>query len=192
MKRFILFILAISAISLSEVFAQKIKGSGNVIKETRDLSGFIGIRARTIVDVELRQGKFSVEVEAEDNVLEYVSTRVVKEKLIIELDDELKLKSEIRPKVYVQMPDITFVDVSDVAGLSTKSVVKIEKLKILKNIYFTASILSSAIRLQRVVSSSTSILFTTCPSRRFSSVQHRCARSIRYIVAHMHTTGLRK
>lgn len=58
--------------------------------------------------------------------------------------------------------------------------------------HLTANILSSAIKLHLVVSSSTAIRFTTAPSRRFSSVQQRCGKSIRYIVAHMHNTGLRK
>ncbi len=56
----------------------------------------------------------------------------------------------------------------------------------------SSSIRSSATSDQRLVSSSTSMRFTTLPAARFSRHQHRCARSIRYMVAHMHTTGERK
>ena len=45
---------------------------------------------------------------------------------------------------------------------------------------------------QRAVSSSTRITFTGVPAARFSSAQQRCGRSMRYIVAHMQTTGERK
>lgn len=58
--------------------------------------------------------------------------------------------------------------------------------------YLTSSIRSSANRLHSEVSWSTSTTFTGLPSSRFSRLQHRCARSIRYMVAHIQMTGLRK
>jgi hypothetical protein len=58
--------------------------------------------------------------------------------------------------------------------------------------HLTCSIRSRATSDQRLVSASTSITFTCRPAARFSRLQHRCAKSIRYIVAHMQTTGDRK
>ena len=58
--------------------------------------------------------------------------------------------------------------------------------------YFTANIRSKAISDHRVVSSSTRILLTGVPAARFSRLQHKWAKSMRYIVAHMQTTGERK
>ena len=56
----------------------------------------------------------------------------------------------------------------------------------------TASIRSSATTAHFAVSSSTRITFTASPASRCSRLQQRWARSIRYIVAHMQTTGERK
>ena len=56
----------------------------------------------------------------------------------------------------------------------------------------TASIRSSATTAHFAVSSSTRITFTASPASRCSRLQQRWARSMRYIVAHMQTTGERK
>ena len=61
-----------------------------------------------------------------------------------------------------------------------------------KSGHFTRNIRSSATSDQRDVSSSTSITLTRFPAARFSTLQQRCARSMRYMVAHMQTTGDRK
>ena len=58
--------------------------------------------------------------------------------------------------------------------------------------HFTASIRSSASTAKRAVSSSTRMTFTGLPASRCSRLQQRWARSMRYIVAHMQTTGERK
>lgn len=110
--------------------AQKVKGSGNIIKVERDIEAFTGLRTRSFVDVELVQGPFKLEIEAEDNIIEYVETRVVKENLIIEMDEDVKIKTEKPVKIYLQLPDLKFAEVSEVSKLSTKSVIKIEELSI--------------------------------------------------------------
>ncbi len=110
--------------------AQKVKGSGNIITVERDHTGFTGLRTRTVVEVQLTQGSFKVEVEAEDNIQEYVKTRIVKDNLIVEIDDDAKIKTEKPIKVYVQMPQITFVEVSEASKLSAKSVFKTPELSI--------------------------------------------------------------
>ena len=61
-----------------------------------------------------------------------------------------------------------------------------------KRRYLTSSIRSNATNDWAAIWSSTRIWFTTSPTSKFSSDQARCARSMRYIVAHMHTTGERK
>ena len=58
--------------------------------------------------------------------------------------------------------------------------------------HFISSIRSNAFRASPAVWSSSRITFTGVPAARFSTAQQRCAKSIRYIVAHMQTTGERK
>ena len=56
----------------------------------------------------------------------------------------------------------------------------------------TASIRSRAIKLHRATSSLTVMVFSIVPRTIFSKLQHKCAKSIRYIVAHIQTSGERK
>ncbi len=130
-----IFILAFSLtlFTYQNGLSQKIKGSGNVITESRDITGFTGLRTRSMVQVELTQGAFKIEVEAEDNVLEYVETRLVKENLIIEIDEDINLKTDKPVKLYIQMPEITFIEVSEASGFSAKSVFKTPELTIEAN-----------------------------------------------------------
>ncbi|MEQ8360914.1 MAG: head GIN domain-containing protein [Cytophagales bacterium] len=126
---FLLFIV-LMLLDFQMSLAQKVKGSGNIIKVERDIEAFTGLRTRSFVDVELVQGPFKLEIEAEDNIIEYVETRVVKENLIIEMDEDVKIKTEKPVKIYLQLPDLKFAEVSEVSKLSTKSVIKIEELSI--------------------------------------------------------------
>ncbi|QNL22075.1 DUF2807 domain-containing protein [Hyphobacterium sp. CCMP332] len=131
MKQYtLLLIIVLMLLNFQMSLAQKIKGSGNIIKVEREIEAFTGLRTRSFVDVELVQGPFKLEIEAEDNIVEYVETRVVKENLIIEMDEDVKIKTEKPVKIYLQLPDLKFAEVSDVSKLSTKSVIKIEELKI--------------------------------------------------------------
>lgn len=130
LSKFILILFACSTLVIFNANAQKVKGSGNVITESRSIEGFTGLRTRSNIYVELTQGPYKMEVEAEDNVMEYVETRVVRDNLIIEIDDEIKLKSEKQVKVYLQMPDLNFAEVSEASTLSTKSVIKTPELRI--------------------------------------------------------------
>ncbi len=62
----------------------------------------------------------------------------------------------------------------------------------LDDAHFTSASAPAPARAQWAVSSSTRITFTGLPAARRSRLQARWARSIRYIVAHMQTTGDRK
>lgn len=135
MSKTLIFILGLSfsLLSSQNCQSQKIKGSGNVVTQSRGIVDFTGIRTRSIVQVELTQGAFKIEIEAEDNIQEYVETRLVKENLVIEIDEEVKFKSEKPVKVYVQMPEINFIEVSEASGFSAKSVFKTPELTIEAN-----------------------------------------------------------
>jgi hypothetical protein len=127
---FTLLLISIVTFISTNAKAQKIKGSGNVIKESRSIDGFTGLRTRSNIYVELTQGPYQMEIEAEDNVMEYVETRVIRNNLIIEIDDDIKLKTEKQVKVYLQMPELEFVEVSEASTLSAKSVIKTPELRI--------------------------------------------------------------
>ena len=90
------------------------RGSGNVVSETRDAMGFSSIALLGIGTVDLRQtGNDSLVVEAEDNLLPLLSTRI----------ENGTLKLGVKPNVIVTPTrpvifhvTVAHIDALDVAG----------------------------------------------------------------------------
>src|SRR5688572_5582989 len=94
-----------------------VHGSGNVTSETRDVSGFHGVDVSGVFDVEIvAQKEFSVQVEADDNLLEYIKTEV--DDGILEISTSRKIKSSEMLKVRIGAPDIDNLSTSGVAKIS--------------------------------------------------------------------------
>lgn len=92
-------------------FSFKEVGSGNVIKQSREVSGFTQVDVSNSIQVEITAQKdFSVEVEADDNLLPLVLTEIRGGVLRIETDGRYKSKNPII--VRVSAPNIEDLDVS--------------------------------------------------------------------------------
>jgi Protein of unknown function (DUF2807). len=92
-------------------FFSKTRGSGNLQTEKRDVAGFSRIKASGAVTVEVTSQKdFLVEVEADDNLLQYVKTDVRGETLRIYTKGRFKTKNPIR--VRINIPQIESLDIS--------------------------------------------------------------------------------
>lgn len=87
-------------------------GSGNVVKEARDVSGFNQISVDGNINVILKQGDVeSVEVEAEDNIISNIKTQVTDRKLEIKQEGTSIWPS--KPiNVYVTVKDISSIELS--------------------------------------------------------------------------------
>ena len=71
----------------------KITGSGQVKTETRPVSGFENLDLSGIGEVTLTQGdEESLEIEAEDNLLPYIETKVMKGTLYISIQDGVNIE----------------------------------------------------------------------------------------------------
>jgi hypothetical protein len=54
-----------------------VRGSGNVVEETREVSGVSGVELATLGTLHVEIGESeSLRIEAEDNLLEYIETDV--------------------------------------------------------------------------------------------------------------------
>ena len=94
-----------------------VRGSGNVITDTRDVTGFHGIEVGGIYQVEVVAGKdYGVTVEADDNLIPLIRTEVDGGILKISSDRRISPKSTIR--IRVSAPDIDSLDVSGVANVN--------------------------------------------------------------------------
>lgn len=107
---------------------RQVEGSGNVVKESRDVSGFNSISVSGVIEVEFTaQTEYSVEVEADDNIVPIIHTEVDGGVLRISQRDGISKYSRLL--VRVSAPDLKGVRSSGVANV---------KITNIKNIRFSA------------------------------------------------------
>ncbi len=88
-----------------------VHGSGTMKTDVRDLSGFSAIDVSGAFEVEIvAQKDFSVEVEADDNLLEFIKTEIKGDTLKIKSTKRLKSSGPL--KVRITVPNIESLDLS--------------------------------------------------------------------------------
>ena len=128
---FILFVAALAIGSISAVSCSVgnlnfksmsgIQGSGSAKRETRNVSGFEKIDASGAVNVEIVAGEdFKVEVEADDNLLQYVKTETSDDTLKIYSADKISPKTKLL--VRISLPELTKLEVSGASGATATNI----------------------------------------------------------------------
>jgi hypothetical protein len=98
-------------------FFSGIRGSGVSQIEKREVANFKQIDVSGMIEVEVvAQKGFSVEVEADDNLMEYVKTEVDGDTLKLYTKNRISPRTKIR--VMISMPELTGADVSGVSKLT--------------------------------------------------------------------------
>jgi hypothetical protein len=106
-----------------------IDGNGNVINETRDVDSFNKINISGGYEVIINQGdKESLEIEIDENLLEYIKTEVKNNTLFISSDKSFGKAEALR--LYITVVNIKDIDVSGAIELSNKGTYIGEKLEI--------------------------------------------------------------
>lgn len=113
---------SIPSVSLPEVsLFSKVKGSGNIAVEKRNTGDFSSIDVGGAFAVEIEAGKdFSLEVEADDNLLPLITTEVSNGTLRI--DSNKRFSTGNRIKVRVSAPDIERLEVSGASKANLNNV----------------------------------------------------------------------
>jgi hypothetical protein len=101
-------------------FGDFVNGSGNIEKETRSESGFTGIAVSGPMDVELTQGgEFSIEVEADDNIIPYILTEKEGRTLQIKTRDNANLQTSGNILVKITMPEVREISIGGSGAVKT-------------------------------------------------------------------------
>ena len=121
MKRFTL-ITAVFTLLSSCVFEYE-SGSGNIITQKRNLAAFTGIASSNAIDVEVRTGALKIEVEADDNIIEYVETRVSGNTLHVGIKKGVSLHNT-HIKVNITVPELTSISANSSSDVKVLDVIK--------------------------------------------------------------------
>lgn len=107
----LLFLFTLNA-SCQWGFNKRIKGNGDVTTEERSVTDFKGVSTCCNIDAVLTPGRFSVEVEAESNLQEYIETRVVAGRLEIGFKSNYSIRNNRPITVRISLPELDYVAAS--------------------------------------------------------------------------------
>lgn len=98
------------------------RGSGNVIRETRNISGVTGIELAGSADVDITFGEAeSLEVEAEDNIVPLIETKVENGRLVIGTKSNTSYSNTRPVTVHVTLKSLEAVSLSGSGSLSVQN-----------------------------------------------------------------------
>lgn len=124
-------LVAIVLIASLSVYAKKVTGNGNVIKDTRKVESFNVLKCNGIVDVYLSQGDMeSVVVETDENLQEYLITEFNNGVLTISNPKGTSFRNSPKINVYLTVKDIKEMDFNGVGDLECATELKLKTLKI--------------------------------------------------------------
>jgi Putative auto-transporter adhesin, head GIN domain len=97
------------------------KGSGKIVTQQRDVKGFKGVEVGGAILVEITAQKdFSVEIEADDNLISLIKTEV--NDGVLEIETEGRISPTEQVKVRISAPDIDNLEVSGASDLTLNNV----------------------------------------------------------------------
>ena len=91
---------------------KRIKGSGHLITEKRKLADFDEIVIQNSTDLEVKVGSpLDVEVEAEDNLMEYLTTEVDGGVLYISTDCNCSMTTRLGSRITISVPNLKAISI---------------------------------------------------------------------------------
>ena len=105
--------LLLSAFLLSSCGIKVVKGSGDITREDRSVSGFDSIEFSGFGRLLVSQGdEETLSIEVDDNLLQYINTEVVGNTLMIDFDDNVLLRPADSIIFRLSVIDLKSIDVS--------------------------------------------------------------------------------
>ena len=99
-------LLTVMALAVIFCSCESITGSGNIITQTRNLDQFNGVKASGSIDIEVSNApNQSLTIEADDNILPYIITKVENGMLDVHLKHNMSYRN-VNVKVYVSAPSL--------------------------------------------------------------------------------------
>jgi hypothetical protein len=128
------FLSIVLVLSLSSCYfdgwGTGISGNGDVVEETRDISGFTAVEVSTGIDVYLTQGDgFEVMVEADENLQDVILTELKGDRLVVRTD-HVNIRSAKSKKVHVTLPELSELKISSAGNCVGQTPFQCEDLRL--------------------------------------------------------------
>ncbi|MHB1317983.1 MAG: GIN domain-containing protein, partial [Anaerolineae bacterium] len=118
-------LLAGCGVTRLAINGQRIRPSGNIVTETRDVGAFHSVDLRAFGAVEIVQGEpQSLTVEGSDNIVSHVVTRVQRGVLALETDEEIYVLGDSDGSVLtfrITMPEVRALTLSGAGDIRMDS-----------------------------------------------------------------------
>src|SRR5512133_3608697 len=125
----ILLFLSLNSVSNAQ-FWESVRGNHNVVTKERNTDSFTGIRVSSGVDVYLKQGNdISVNVEADENLHEYIITEV-KNGILNVYVDNVSIRDAERKRVNVTMKEINSIRTTSAGDVIGETPVRADNLEL--------------------------------------------------------------
>ena len=124
MKRILIFSLLVFVLftSCREIFGKRVRGNGHITRQARSLNGFTGVSVSGSIDVFLSSDSAQqVAVETDENIAEYVETRVEGGTLYISYRKGINPKPSKTVNVYVSAPAFKKLKASGACDINTQN-----------------------------------------------------------------------
>ncbi len=127
----IIILLAFTANVNAQWYGKKIKGNGNVVTKTRNVSEYDQIAVAGSFDVKLLAGKEGkLTIKGEENLLEYLITEVKDGKLKIKWEKGVNINTTKELLVTVPFEDIEAVSLAGSGDVFSEDTIKTDNLKV--------------------------------------------------------------
>jgi hypothetical protein len=104
-------------------------GNNHVVRKEREAGSFTGLKVSSGIDVYLKQtGNVSIEVEADENLHEYILTEI--RDGVLNVYTEANIREAEMKRVYVSMKDISSLKTSSAGDIVGESPVKTDRLEL--------------------------------------------------------------
>ncbi len=112
MKKLLVVLFAITTLAAAAQKWETVKGNGNIKTDSRTVSNFTAVDSRGSLNVDIKYGESTtVLVEADENLLPYIVTKVEGDKLVI-TTDKVGISSKEKLMVHISMTKVTGVSLS--------------------------------------------------------------------------------
>lgn len=110
---------------------KKVKGEGQTVTETRNVTGFKGFESGIAADVYLKQGStFKVTVEGQKNILDLMRTELRGDMLKISFEKGYSLQYRQALKIYIEAPSFEYLSMAGSGNVKAQNALSGAKIKI--------------------------------------------------------------